>query len=636
MNDWIKNEWVHLFKDTKLLISIIVILFVPTLYSGTYLWANWDPYGKLERLPVAVVNEDKPVTYKGTNYAIGNDLVSELKKDKSFKWQFVNKKKADKGIENNKYYFGIYIPSDFSKNATTLSSANPKPLELDYKVNVGSNFIASQIGRSGVDKIRTKLSQNLSKNYAQVFMGNLLTIGKDLKSASQGSNEITTGLSKLSTGTQDMISGMQKQSAPISQLADGTKKLSDAASQLSKGADQLSTGMTQVDSGLNTLSNTLYSLNYSSNQLISGVNPLSYGSKQLDQSIMGLEKNHPELMKDPSIQQINTISKNLIGGLSEVNSNLTKFNEGLTKTAQSSKTLNQGTHTVTTKLKDISNGAKVIASSQNQITKGTGDISKGWTSVISNLTNLKKGEDKLQAGSKQLTDKLASGAKEIDAIKAGQPTYEMISNPVRLKEKMVNKVPNYGTGLAPYFLSLSFFVGALLLSTVFPLRTTYESPPSGIAWFLSKFLILMMISLGHSIITNLFLIYLVGLDPISKGYLYIFSFFTSLIFMSIIQFLITIGDNAGRFIAVILLVIQLTASSGTFPYELSPNFLQKLHALLPMTYSVQGFRTIISTGNYNILLHDILILTIYLVLSIMLTILVINVGVKKRTSLEKA
>lgn len=110
---WIKNEWIHILKNKKQMAAIFVILFVPTLYSGTYLWANWDPYAHLERLPVAVVNEDVKVHYKGKTYAIGNELVKELKKDKSFNWRFVNKEKADTGLKNNQYYFEIFIPDNF-------------------------------------------------------------------------------------------------------------------------------------------------------------------------------------------------------------------------------------------------------------------------------------------------------------------------------------------------------------------------------------------------------------------------------------------------------------------------------------------------------------------------------------------
>ncbi|HYK72923.1 MAG TPA: YhgE/Pip family protein, partial [Pseudoneobacillus sp.] len=117
------------------------------------------------------------VRYQGSTYAIGNELVKQLKKNKSFQWQFVSKDEADEGLKNNKYYFEIYIPRDFSKRATTLTAQNPTPFDLYYKVNVGSNFIASQIGRTGVDIIRTKLSQQLSKNYAEALFDRITTVG---------------------------------------------------------------------------------------------------------------------------------------------------------------------------------------------------------------------------------------------------------------------------------------------------------------------------------------------------------------------------------------------------------------------------------------------------------------------------
>ncbi|HYK71992.1 MAG TPA: YhgE/Pip family protein [Pseudoneobacillus sp.] len=122
---------------------------------------------------------------------------------------------------------------------------------------------------------------------------------------------------------------------------------------------------------------------------------------------------------------------------------------------------------------------------------------------------------------------------------------------------------------------------------------------------------------------------MVGLDPLNKSYLYLFTFFSSLIFMSIILFLVILLDNAGRFLAIILLVLQLTSSAGTFPIELTPPFFQTIHSLLPMWYTVQGFRTIISTGDYHLLQNDVMALMVYLVLSMLLTMLTLKFLHKK-------
>lgn len=636
MFSWIQHEWGHIVRNPKLMVALIVILFVPILYSGTYLWANWDPYAHLERLPVAVVNEDEKVEYNGGTFKIGDDLVKELKMDKSFKWHFVSKNDADIGLKNNQYYFEIYIPRDFSKRATTLTAQNPTPLNLYYKVNVGSNFIASQIGRTSVDKIRAKLSQQLSKNYAEVVFDKIKSVGEGMTKASKGSSQITEGLNKLTTGTGEIITGMQKQVAPLSQLSSGAQKLSGAATQLSNGAGQLQSGMTQVNNGLTTLEGGLKQLNRGADQFASGIASLTNGSKQLGQAMEGYQNSHPGAEDDSAYQQMIQISSSLNGGLEKLNSNFAAFNQGLNKATQSSGSLSAGSTTINTKLQELSNGAKQIAASQAKISSGATDVYNGWNNVIGHLQTLKNGEVDLASGSQELTDKLAASAKQIQDIHSGQPIYEMMSNPVRLKEQLVHSVPNYGTGLAPYFLSLSLFVGALLLSTILPLRATSSRPPSALAWFLSKWVLLAFISIFHSIITNLFLIHLIGLEPVYQGYLYLFTFLSSLMFMSIILLLVIALDNAGRFLAIVLLVLQLTSSAGTFPIELTPKFLQTMHSLLPMSYTVQGFRAIISTGDNQILRSDVTALVIYLVAAVILTLLVIRLLIKKGTKVEEA
>ena len=129
----IKQEWRALFKNKKVLIAVIGVLFIPLMYSGGYLSAFWDPYGKLDELPVAVVNNDRGATYEGKELDVGNELVENLKENASFDWNFVDKEDADRGLENHDYYMVIEIPENFSSNATTLQDAQPQHLELSFK-----------------------------------------------------------------------------------------------------------------------------------------------------------------------------------------------------------------------------------------------------------------------------------------------------------------------------------------------------------------------------------------------------------------------------------------------------------------------------------------------------------------------
>nr|WP_276208320.1 YhgE/Pip family protein [Fictibacillus barbaricus] len=177
--------------------------------------------------------------------------------------------------------------------------------------------------------------------------------------------------------------------------------------------------------------------------------------------------------------------------------------------------------------------------------------------------------------------------------------FERIANPVSVKTKSFSDVPNYGTGFAPYFLSLGLFVGALLMSIVFPLRDKAGEPRSGFSWFAGKFTFLAAVGVIQALIADAVL--LLGLDiEVSNLTAFIgLSIITSLTFLALIQLLVTVLGDPGRFVAIIILILQLTTSAGTFPLELIPNGLQVFNAWLPMTYSVSGFKAVISSGDMS-------------------------------------
>lgn len=117
------------------------------------------------------------------------------------------------------------------------------------------------------------------------------------------------------------------------------------------------------------------------------------------------------------------------------------------------------------------------------IADGLSSLSSGWNRAVDTLGTISNSQKELMKGSKQLGNQLNSGAKNIEAMQPGQPFSKMMANPFRLKEELLHDVPNYGTGLAPYSISLSLFAGALLLSTVVPFRDTIAPPQSAFSWF---------------------------------------------------------------------------------------------------------------------------------------------------------
>src|SRR5699024_12766409 len=130
------------------------------------------------------------------------------------------------------------------------------------------------------------------------------------------------------------------------------------------------------------------------------------------------------------------------------------------------------------------------------------------------------------------------------------------------------------------FLSLGLFVGALLLSIVYPLRETSSIPSSGFEWFLRKFGVLAIVGVLQALIACAILMLGLGIEVQSVPKFLLFAIITSLTFITLIQFFVTVLDDPGRFIAIIILILQLPTRLATCPLDLIPNVLPPIKPLV--------------------------------------------------------
>ncbi len=627
---WLGTEWGSLFRSRKTLISLIGIIFIPVLYSGIYLWAFWDPYGHIERLSVAVVNEDQPAEFEGETFRVGDELINQFKEDRSFDWHFVTRAEAEQGLANQDYYFSLFIPSDFSKRATTLMAQEPTPLEITLKSNEGLNFIVAKIGQAGVEKIRQKLAEKLTLNYTEIMFNTIDKLKDGMQQASEGASSLNEGIGSLLSGTNELASTIGKRSSSISKLDQGAADLKAAASRLASGAEQLNNGFGKLSAGTGQIQEGLSSAAESSRKLSDALQPLIAGAAQTDHLIAEYTADHTDTAKDETYRTLTETNKRISAGLAQVNASLTALNTGIVQLSEKQADLLGGVNAFGTSAGQLAAGAKQLSSGADTLYSGVHQLSTAWNALVKGISELSEGELRLFNGSAELASRLMDSADKLADIHSSQPLFEMMANPVRIKEDPLHSLPNYGTGMAPFFVSISLYVGSLLLTTVFALRELVNPAPSGFLWFCSKYGIMALIALGQSLLVTFVLTGIVGIEPLNTLLFAGFTLFVSLVFMAIIQLLVTLGDNVGRFIAIILLVLQLAATSGTFPVELGPPGLQTIHSFLPITYTVEGFRTILSTGDYALLQRDCWLLLVYWGAAVALIILVLSAAVRKR------
>lgn len=165
-----KAEWNFLLKNRKILIVLLAIALIPAIYCYIYLSAMWNTYGKVNDIPVAIVNNDRSVDFQNKKIAIGKDLTNNLKKKDTFDFKVMSYQKAERELQNGKAYMVINIPKDFSKNASTLLSKTPRKMKINYRINSGQNFIVSKITTGGATNINQKVSTQVTTTYSAVIL----------------------------------------------------------------------------------------------------------------------------------------------------------------------------------------------------------------------------------------------------------------------------------------------------------------------------------------------------------------------------------------------------------------------------------------------------------------------------------
>ncbi|MFG2999854.1 YhgE/Pip domain-containing protein [Streptomyces sp. NPDC048340] len=210
----------------------LALILVPTLYGGLYLWSNWDPYGRLKDVPVAVVNLDEPVTAMGKTVDAGNKFIEQLRQDHTMGWRFVTEDEARRGLEDGTYYFTVTVPRDFSADLASPLTLEPRRAHITFTLNDARGFTIGKMGESAEPELQRRINSAAFAAYTQGVLGKLPELHDQLATAADGAG-------KLSAGAGTAVSGSRELATGITKLADGSKTLADGAGQVADGTQKL-------------------------------------------------------------------------------------------------------------------------------------------------------------------------------------------------------------------------------------------------------------------------------------------------------------------------------------------------------------------------------------------------------------
>ncbi|HZY00810.1 MAG TPA: YhgE/Pip family protein [Dermatophilaceae bacterium] len=536
-------------------LALVAMLFVPTLYGGLYLYANKDPYAGLSRVPAAIVVEDAGTTLaNGERLQAGPTVARDLVASRSFDWHEVGRGEATSGVADGRYDFALIVPRAFSGDLASSTEPTPRQAHLQVATNDANNYIAHTIANQVVAQVTKSVAEQVSSTAA-----NQLLLGAAMASAGAGVAAASGQyIASTTTGTGDLATALGQQGftqSQISTILAETARLSGPAAAANAKAAGSSTQVAALAAG--------------ATRVAAGAHRLALAAGPLQ--------------------------------------------EGIHQAAGGAARLRDGADSLASGVGLLGSGAASIATGQRSALDGVTKLDTGAGQLKAGLGSLSTGASTLHTG-------LATGRRSIpNPSDAGRKAMaQTIGNPVGVTSTSQATAGSYGAGLAPFFLSLALWIGAyVLFLLVKPLssRALAAGQPS---WriALGGWLPPALFGLGQGVLAFAVVFFGLGIHVEHPAAVLALMSFTSIAFVAILHALVARLGAVGKFLGLVLMVVQLVSAGGTFPWQTLPMPLNALHHVLPMGYAVDGIRRLMYGGSFVSVGGDLAVLSAYLLLAL--------------------
>lgn len=605
-------------KDYFKYVVLAVVLLIPFIYSFFYLKAYWNPYGEgnIDNLPVAIVNEDE-----GDK---GLELINSIKESKKLKLSIVDSSEATDGLNNQDYYAVITIPSDFTSSMESVSTTNKVHPTITYSPNQKANYLASQIINSVVNAVEKNLDNSINSAIVEELTDKLNTVPSELEEISSGFSSLDTGVTKLKTGAYSLQSGTKSLKDSYALFNAGLKTLNDSTTYLNEQTSNLSSvseNLTQLVTSIDTLKTSSDKITTGTTNYVSGVDTTLTFTENAAKYIIYLYEidttNHSGIS-----QELYVAAKQLTTPL-EAYGNISIIDylklSGTTLDS-SNQQFNTGISTLNEKVSSLS----TLTSSITELQQAISQLQSGTNTLYENSLLIEEGINTLSTGTDTLTngiDTLSTSVKEakseiddgIDTTKEELKTLEGLSEyseePVTLNTETVNEISSYGVAFSPLFISIGLWIGCLMMYIVL----YYDKEERFKILSISNENKLQRTLTYHGLITlsaiilGIILQLLLDFDITNIFLYYVSIILIANAFMAIIEFLIVNFSDVGKFLALIILVLQLAAAGGTFPIETVTKGFRFLNSFLPMTYAINLLKEALVVIEGSLLTKNLLI-----------------------------
>ncbi|MFF1509964.1 YhgE/Pip family protein [Streptomyces sp. NPDC058326] len=629
--------------------ALVAILLLPLLYGALYLYSFWDPYSRLDKIPVALVNEDRGATADGKRINAGDDITEGLLESNTFAWHRVSDAEAREGVEEGRYYLSLTMPGDFSSRIASSSGDSPETGALRVRTNDANNYIVGQISRTVFSEVRTAASTTSSRSFLDKIFISFSDIHDATAKAAKGADDLKQGVDRAKKGSKDLADGLTTAKTGSGDLAAGLKKLDKGARDLESGSRKVANGTQSLADKVNGTADKVrpYLANNGTSirdtarlvsdsataarnnlaDLVRRAPLLRTAAHTADDELAAIHREECEpkpaadvriceRLKKASVtaddvatiaDDVHELTKGSTGDLKVLDARLAKLTKQADELAARAPHLDEDVEDAIRKINELNTGAKKVAAGADRLHTGITEAKTGSVSLDTGVGKLKKGAGdldgglfKLADGSGELAGGLHDGVEQIpdyDKQDRDRRT-EVMADPVQLASQSLHKAPNYGTGFAPYFIPLSLWVGAMVAYMIIQPMNRRALAAGASAWRIALAGWFPVAAIGILQVAALMSVlhWGLGLQMARAAGTVGFLALVTCCFAAIIQWLNARFGAAGRILVLAVLMLQLTSAGGTYPVQTSPGFFNAVHPFLPMTYVVEALRRLITGG----------------------------------------
>ena len=639
-----RNIWTVFKTDIRTLskcffawVVVVAIALLPSLYAWLNIYSNWDPYGNTGGISIAVASLDEGYTDEdGTYENKGDDVVADLREATSINWVIVDtEEEAKGGVESGDYYAAVVIDKQFSRNMyRMLTDWTGKPA-ITYYENAKKNAVATKITDTAVETLK----RSISENYLEVVIDGIME-QSNLLAADLTADDPEAAVKGVLCQAQDLLhacgrmmdafetaggSGVSESSAAALEaaVANINKNLPDGAQLQQTAAEiqmRLNTALARVERALEGLENAITN----APQLPSAQQQLRDAAAQLEKAAATLDRwaEDIEMEAPAAAEQARAISAECTRLAAKLQaladkptaSDLLADCDALVKSIRTmvdripvtSKALQKELDTVAGQVADTMEGmaalagdAKVMKTALAETADAVGDtmaLLRPATEKL--LTALESTIDDLEG---LTTDEYMDTLVNIlggDPAVYGQYFPEMVQTSVNA----VYPIANYGSAMTPFYTVLAIWVGGVILSSLIKIHARTEGliDPKPAELYFGRYLFFFVLSQIQAAVIVTGDLYILKVQCLHPGMLYLTGALTAFTFSLLIYSLALSFGDVGKAIVVVIMVMQIAGSSGTFPIELLPAIYQKIYRFFPFPYAIDAMRECICGmyGNY--------------------------------------